>query len=161
MLKVDGALCYSPHVPNSYNNGKIGFGALCGGDLQLWNLAFLSCPGIDDHLNSPSSAVAAGLVLRDLQALSAAIATLGDCSGFFPSVRDSLKKPPIAFLQDVWRLHNWEDLPQVLFIPNWTETVIERALQIEASTRAKISALITGPAVKPISYYLGGDRDPV
>jgi hypothetical protein len=145
MIKIGGELCYSPLPPTAYGRQFVGLGPLCKRDTQLWNLVYLSCGRIDDYLNPPDDASVIGLVDRDLVFYYTALAALHgpECNRLYPRLRESLKKNPTAFLKDLWSMP-WAHLPQVHEIHDWNEVVIERAICIEAETKAKIASLITG-----------------
>lgn len=140
MIKINGQLCYSPAAPSRYSLPLLGLGLSCRDDVQLWNLLYLSCERIDDHLDPPPNADVGGLVRRDIYALSTARAALCEpvCRNLFPGLRDALKQHPSVFIRELWKMP-WGFLPQVRTIPNWTDIVTDKIATIHAQGAISLS----------------------
>lgn len=145
MIKVGGQLCYSPYPPRRYAGRHAGLGLSCQSDVQLWNLVYLTCQGIEDHLDPSKDEDALDLAQRDHLSLVVSLAALkGPHSvGQFPGLRDALRQHPRVFISELMRMP-WENLPQVQKIPDWKDIVIDRVADISASFHVKLSALVPG-----------------
>lgn len=145
MIKVDGQLCYSPFPMERYATGNAGLGVSCRQDVQLWNLVYLSCEGIEDHLDPSSGAYALDLARRDRDAFAVSHAALygANCQELFPRLRDALKKHPSEFLRELWRMP-WEDLPASQRFHDWDNIVIGKVAHIAATFSVSLSTLVPG-----------------
>jgi hypothetical protein len=133
MISVGGQLCYSPFPPEAYGRGPLGLGPMCKGDMQVWNLMFLSCEGIADHLGVLHDYKTISLMDRDLVACYAALAALNGppFKAVFPTLRHLLQLPPGRFLENLFTLPGWERLPQVTGIPDWVDVMINKTIELE------------------------------
>jgi hypothetical protein len=145
MIKVGGQLCYSPFPPERYATRHAGLGLSCRNDVQLWNLVYLTCQGIEDHLDPSTDAHVLDLVRRDHTALVVSLAALKGphCMELFPGLRDALKQHPRVFLSELWQMP-WGNLPQVQKFPEWRDIVIDRVADISASFMLSILPGATG-----------------
>ncbi len=134
MIQVNNELCYSPHPPEYYAVGGYGHGPLCRGDIQLWNLIYLSHGGLDMYGLDYSLADIMGAI--PFSVAGSAVALLNDerCKRFFPHARYSLRQSPRKFFDALCTM-NIKSLPQSLMIPNWLDTVTERVLMCDPAPR--------------------------
>lgn len=140
MIKVGGQLCYSPFPPERYASRHAGLGLSCRYDVQLWNLVYLTCQGIGDHLDPSKDEDALDLAQRDHLALVVSLAALKGPRSMelFPGLRDALKQHPKVFLRELWQMP-WGDLPQVQMFQGWKDIVIDRVADISASFHVQLS----------------------
>lgn len=144
MIKIDGQLCYSPFPPERYGTSRAGFNISCRQDLQLWNLLYLTCEGINDHLDPSSDADVGVLVERDIEALVVTLAAFGTSyREQFPGLRDALKQHPVVFLSELWKMP-WENLPQVQQFPDWGDLVIDKVAVITSCISSQLASFIPG-----------------
>lgn len=141
MIKVGGELCYSPHHPDRYGRGPVGIGPMASGDIQLWNLIYLSTINDSEYLD-PSADLAV-LVEKDMRVVATSMAALKGktCKELFPQLRSALQEHPSVFLQRLWTMP-WEDLPLVYEVPYWKDGVIDKVANIEAEAKLKMMSMI-------------------
>ncbi len=138
MIQVDGQLCYSPRHPSTYRLGLANqstsmYGyikSLLVADIQLWNLVFMSCVDVE-----------AGDNYRMFTACGAAL-TGTACLREFPTLRQSLMKPPMQFMDDLWEMP-WMTLPMILTDPVWYDTVIDNAANLEIERKATATETVS------------------
>jgi len=133
MIKINGQLCYSPAAPSRYSLPHLGLGLSCRDDVQLWNLLYLSCERIEEHLDPLPGADVGSLVTRDLCALTTACASLygPTCLKVFPNLRKVLTLHPSAFLRELWTMP-WQHLPPAMVIPDWADIITDKVATIHA-----------------------------
>jgi hypothetical protein len=150
MIKIGNDLCYSPFPPERYACGPLGLGAVVGRDIQLWNLVYLSCERIEDHLDPPDDTRAVELINRDLVVWYSCLAALtgAECKSLFPGLRAALTKHPAVMLQEL-RLMDWDCIPPAWEIKGWDEIVINKVSIILAQSRT-VASLLTGRAASKI-----------
>lgn len=153
MIVINGQLCYSPVAPSRYGRPLAGFPVSCRNDVQLWNLLYLTCEGIEDHRDPSTDADVGVLVNRDLNALATSLAALtgAACRELFPDLRDALKKHPSVFLQELWKVP-WEYLPPAMQIPNWADIVTDKVATIHAQATLDLRAAI--PSLRAAYDYV-------
>lgn len=143
MIQVDGQLCYSPLPPTSYGTPVLGHGALCKGDIQLWNLMYLSYPQLDQYLQDGVDHVKLVRTFDVIVGAGPKAALYGETNmGLFPYLRDALKQKPSAFLNVLWTMQ-WPLLPMAMHDPTWIDTIIARAAEIEGTVPVDRTSLIT------------------
>lgn len=127
---INNQLCYSPQPPEAYGELGLGHGPLCRGDLQLWNLIYLSYPSMDGYLTAADKR--AYYRTMPIDWMAGCMSTLrGEYSKtMFPTLREALQKPPTMFV-DALMAMDWHLLPMQRLNPLWINVVKNRAYDIE------------------------------
>lgn len=133
MLEIEGQLCYSPQPPHRYGRGPLGHGPFCQGDIQVWNIIWLSCPAVDRYLEPKANAWEIAKVIPSYVLADATAALRGqNCVRLFPNLREALRMPPIQFIQEV-QVMRYQLMPMYLSDPQWITTIQARALQAQGN----------------------------
>lgn len=134
MIEIDGHLCYSPYPPHQYGKGPLGHGPFCQGDLQQWNLIWISCPAVDQYVQPKAKAWDIARAIPG-HFLADSIAALRgkNCLRLFPKLRESLMLPPLQFIQEVQTM-KYQHMPMYLSDPMWLHTIQVRAVQASGDT---------------------------
>lgn len=138
MHMFEEGFCYSPLLPWSYGGHTVGHWGNCAGDLQLWNLMWLSLPSIDkylDHTTDPAT-IWKEIPYRETGSI---IATLRgpNCQKIFTDLRGVLKRNPQQFVRWIYMHKHLENFPPYHIIPNWLTTVEARALEANGNLSVK------------------------
>jgi hypothetical protein len=130
MIEIKGEICYSPYPPERYGKGPLGHGPFCHGDIQQWNLIFISCGMVDRYLDPKVDVIALANAIPD-HILGDSIAALrgANCIQLFPTLREALRLPPMQFIHEVMGMKH-HALPMVLSDPNWITNIQHRAVEI-------------------------------
>lgn len=130
MIETTTGVCYSPELPDKYGYEGFGHGPYCNGDMQLWNLVFLSIPRVDGYLEEGADIMEVWHSVPKKH-MGACVNTLRSeyVSNRYP-IRHLLQMHPDLFLLALFHTPYWERLPVANTIPHWMGIVEERVLQI-------------------------------
>jgi hypothetical protein len=131
MILVDGKPCYSPFPPDMY--GKFGGHAhYCTGDLQLWNLMWLSIPKVDDYLVPGANALEVwnSIPTKHTGSIVACL-KMPYHSKEYPMLRAWLMCRPELFVKTLFNSPFWDKLPPAQIIPDWMWHMERRAMSDE------------------------------
>lgn len=142
MININGDLCWSPLPPEAYGESPIGHGPMCNGDIQMWNLMYLSYPQVDGYLTAGDK-----LAFYQSHPISTIANVRSSLNGsesqrLFPGLRDALRRAPHLFLEDLWRMQ-WELIPMYLDDKSWTDIIQVRAKEIDTNTNLERVAAVT------------------
>lgn len=138
MLDINGELCYSPQPPHKYGKGPLGHGPFAQGDLQMWNLMWISTDQVDLYLLPKANAWEIAKSIPSYILADAMAALRGqNCLRLFPNLRDSLRMPPLQFVEEIYGM-KYQFMPMYLSSPTWLTTIQARA--IEASGDSPLRA---------------------
>lgn len=134
MLMINGELCYSPFPPERYGDmsKRLCLWILCRGDMQLWNLLYLSFPQLDRHLwdGADHKQIIHSIDTKEAGAVVALVQ--GEYCTKTYNVRAMLRQTPGKFLAQLQKL-DLNRLPPYKDIPNWLQRVEQRVLTIDKS----------------------------
>lgn len=131
MLYIQGQLCYSPYPLEDYGSRGVGHGLACGGDIQLWNLMYLSTPDLDKYImvNARADVIFKSIGI-DTFACAKAMLYGQSCQQFFPHLRQALRLPPRHFYDQLLAM-DWKLMPYTQKQSDWIFSVAERIAEIE------------------------------
>lgn len=158
MIEIDNQLCYSPRPPEAYGVGPVGHGPMAQGDIQLWNLMYLSYPRLDGYADctTDEEKVAHYKTFPISDIANCRVAINSDTGKrLAPGLRGALRRTPHMFLEDLWRMQ-WEFLPMHLGDPQWVETIQVRAKEIDAEQRVERVAAVTHRIGNVVNVRFGG-----
>lgn len=160
MITINGELCYSPQPPEAYSFPPLGHGLMCRGDIQVWNLAFLSYPELDGYLTADDKLAYTRSLPPTLLASVKAALNGENGKRIFPDLRDALRRAPHLFLEDLWRM-KWELMPMYLDDPKWVDVIQARAAAIDTDTRIEAVLAVTHRDGNVVNVDFGIGATPV
>lgn len=134
MITIREQLCYSPHPPESYVKDGQGVGGWCKGDIQLWNLIWLSTPEVDQYLDGVAVHLLPMYAEGDrARYIGHVMACLEPEVDGFERMRQMLNLEPQEFIRQFVKT-SFQDSPTFLFhgMP-WLETMRGRAVAATAN----------------------------
>jgi len=131
MITIHGQLCYSPQPPEAYAHLENGIGNWVNGDIQTWNLIYLSAPEVDLYLEGipvhllPMYEEGRGRYIGDVMACTNPL-----CDSHV-TTRELLKLRPTEFVKGLVKTA-FQILPAYARhgMP-WIETIRSRAAALE------------------------------
>jgi hypothetical protein len=141
MITIQNQLCYSPRPPEAYTHNNLGIGNWVKGDIQLWNLLYLSVPELDQYLDGVSvTALPSFMEQKRASYVGEVMACLDPKCPSHDHTRELLKRDPVDFVKGLVKTP-FQILPTyVIHGMKWIETMRERASMLSASV-AKVEAV--------------------
>lgn len=131
MMYVNNQLCYSPLHPAQYGGSMIGHGPMCQGDVQLWNLIYMSAPDVDRYIEvGAKPAKVFKSISKDIWVTCKTLLYGESTQKFFPNVRAALKETPREFYERLLGM-DWKHMPPTMRIHDWIHIVGDRVAEIE------------------------------